>query len=334
LKRTRFPRSQSPEFDGETPSTPPTEDIPSTSTSETGVKTQTPVEPPINKLFGLELDKVSDDLIQDIVRRQIEHILAPTGLAEEYDIVIFYDEAGIGHSDASRVYTALAASDPDKPNLLVLNSTGGDIAAAYLIAKLCRDYTKKSFEVAVPRQAKSAATLICCGADKIHMGSLSELGPIDPQFDGVPALALKHSVEHIAQLVSDYPQAANMFSNYLSKSLKVESLGYYERVAESATQYAIRLLASRPKVESDNPSIAHRLVYHYKDHGFVIDSREAIEIFGSEVVACNTTEYDAANEMIRSLDLANWMCDSKLQRRLTYIGSVAGGCWVFPKRRR
>src|SRR5262249_27818708 len=131
----------------DTPSPPPTEDIPSTDTRETDVKTEKPPEPPINRLFGLEQDKVSDELIEDIVRRQIEHILASTGLPEKYDIVIFYEEAGIGHSDASRVYKALATSDPDKPNLLVLNSTGGDVAAAYLIAKLCRDYTKKSFEV-------------------------------------------------------------------------------------------------------------------------------------------------------------------------------------------
>lgn len=291
-------------------------------------------EPPINRLFGMDHEKASDELIQDVVRAQVEYILSPTGLSDKYDIVVFYDEDGIGQSDANRVYSALSTSNIEKPNLMILKSAGGDIASAYLIAKICRDYTKMSFEIAVPRQAKSAATLICCGADRIHMGSLSELGPIDPQFDGVPALALKHSVEHIAQLVGDYPQAANMFSEYLSKALKIESLGYYERVAESATQYAIRLLASRPKASGENSSIAQKLVYHYKDHGFVIDSREAIEIFGKEVVVCNTDEYKAANEVIQALDLARWICDSKFRRRLTYIGSPTGGCWVLPKRRR
>lgn len=33
----------------------------------------------------------------------------------------------------------------------------------------------------VPGKAKSAATMVCFGADKIIMGSTSELGPIDPQ---------------------------------------------------------------------------------------------------------------------------------------------------------
>ena len=33
----------------------------------------------------------------------------------------------------------------------------------------------------VPRMAKSAATMICLGANEIIMSSTSELGPIDPQ---------------------------------------------------------------------------------------------------------------------------------------------------------
>jgi ClpP class serine protease len=33
----------------------------------------------------------------------------------------------------------------------------------------------------VPARAKSAATMICFGAEKVLMGATSELGPIDPQ---------------------------------------------------------------------------------------------------------------------------------------------------------
>ena len=33
----------------------------------------------------------------------------------------------------------------------------------------------------VPKMAKSAATMICFGADRILLGPTSELGPIDPQ---------------------------------------------------------------------------------------------------------------------------------------------------------
>ena len=99
------------------------------------------------------------------------------------------------------------------------------------------------------------------------MGSLSELGPIDPQFQGVPALALKNSVEHLAELTKRYPEATDLFASYLAKTLRIESLGYYERVAESAAQYAERLLKARriePISDEKIASIAQRLVYAYR----------------------------------------------------------------------
>jgi len=193
---------------------------------------------------------------------------------------------------------------------LIIHSGGGDIAAAYFISKLCRASSVQGFEAAVPRLAKSAATLICCGADIIHMGSMSELGPIDPQFGQIPALALKHSVEHIAQLASEYPGASEMLSSYLTKSLRIESLGFYERVAESAAQYAVRLLGSRGRVArtvEQNSELASRLVYSYKDHGFVIDANEASHTFGPDVVAQDTTEYKVVNVLYGALDFIEFV---------------------------
>jgi len=48
------------------------------------------------------------------------------------------------------------------------------------------------------------------------MGSMSELGPIDPQFEGLPALGLKDAVEHIAELASQYPKASDVLCEVIS----------------------------------------------------------------------------------------------------------------------
>ncbi|MCL6580724.1 MAG: ATP-dependent Clp protease proteolytic subunit [Firmicutes bacterium] len=63
--------------------------------------------------------------------------------------------------------------------VLVLDSPGGDIHAAYLLARLYRTHASK-LTVVVPRFAKSAATLICLAADEIVMTRIAELGPLDP----------------------------------------------------------------------------------------------------------------------------------------------------------
>ena len=234
-------------------------------------------------------------------------------------------------SDTDRIYKASTSCTSIKPILLLIDSPGGDIPSAYFIAKLCREYSKDRFEVVVPRRAKSAATLICCGADKIHMGGRSELGPIDPQFEGVPALALKHSIEHLAELVKMYPSASSMFAEYLSKSLRIESLGYYERVAESATHYATRLLRDRRTVrqsEEDIQAIANRLVYSYKDHGFVIDEKEAKDIFGKDVVMYNSPQYQLSDKLYRSFGMLDWVLKEYYNMKFYFTGSTTEGCTI------
>lgn len=199
-----------------------------------------------------------------------------------------------------------------------MHSTGGYIEPAYLIGKLLHEYSANPLNIVVPRRAKSAATLVCCAASRIHMGSLSELGPIDPQLDKLPALALKNSIEHIAELVTEFPQATNLFAQYLSLTVKPIHIGYYERIAKSAAQYAIRLLDQHKDTLEKTPGeIAYALVYSYNDHSFVIDKQEAKNIFGEKTLQHNTKEYELGNAIYKKLGF------------ISLIASVAGYDFYF-----
>lgn len=256
-----------------------------------------------------------------LICKYLEQCINRHEISKQYNILIFHDEGTMIKSDADNIYSAANSFVDKKPLLLLLYSTGGEIGSAYLISKLCREYSSGKFIVVVPRQAKSAATLICCGADEIHMGSLSELGPIDPQIDRLPALGLKNSVEHIADLVTKYPLSSEMFAKYLKLSLAPLHLGYYERVAQSAAQYAERLLKLRSdKLKDKSTQIAADLVYSYKDHGFVIDKGEAGAIFGSDVVKTNSDEYKLGNELYESLIYISRVANS-LNHYFYLIGS-------------
>lgn len=277
----------------------------------------------------------SDDEIQSAVDRDISRIVeSAADSISPYNIIVLYDGLSIARSDANKIYRALSKVDRARPILLVLKSPGGDIPAAYFIGKLCREHTTKAFEVAVPREAKSAATLICCGADVIHMGSLSELGPIDPQFNGMPALAVKHSLEHLAEIASRHAGAKEMLSDYLSKSLPVTIVGHFERAAGSAAQYAERLLSNRvPSMKAaENAEVARCLVYDYKDHGFAIDAREATTIFGEGMIKTNTPHYEIANEIYERLDLMEYVVGRKFNRYFTFTGEPSGGCRVYVRK--
>lgn len=88
----------------------------------------------------------------------------------------------IEDNDADMIEELLNNSNMNGRELiLLLNSPGGDALAAERIVNICRTYSKNGFTVIIPKQAKSAATMICFGAKKICMSKTSELGPIDPQ---------------------------------------------------------------------------------------------------------------------------------------------------------
>lgn len=238
----------------------------------------------------------------DVLSGYLRQIAKRSGLLETYNLLVIHDGSSMVKGDADHIYSAITKFAEAKPLLLILYSNGGDAGSAYLIGQLCREYASGSFVVSVPRKAKSAATLLCCAADAIHMGSLSELGPIDPQLNSMPALGLKNSIEHIAELASKNPGSADMFAKYLSQSLQPIDLGYCERVAESAVQYAERLLRTHSESLPRPPAdIANELVYAYKDHSFVIDRAEAERVFGGIIVKKGTAEYDLGNEFYNAL---------------------------------
>ena len=95
--------------------------------------------------------------------------------------VSFQSRSPLGPEDANMIEEVLVNSDTSNGVTLLLDAPGGDGLAAERIIQLCRRYSKKDFETIVPARAKSAATMVCLGSDRILMGATSELGPIDPQ---------------------------------------------------------------------------------------------------------------------------------------------------------
>lgn len=73
---------------------------------------------------------------------------------------------------------------------LILHTPGGDIAAVDSII----DYLRRMFNgdmcVFIPQMAMSAGTMLACSAKKIYLGKESSIGPIDPQFGGLPCYSI------------------------------------------------------------------------------------------------------------------------------------------------
>lgn len=281
-------------------------------------------------VVALFRDELNDDQIKVHVSKYIQDLISESKLDKYRVIFLFDDWHSISHYHSNQIYKAVSDLNKKFDILLILQSGGGKIEPAYLISKTCKRLCKNKFVVAIPRRAKSAATLISLGAAELHMGLLSELGPIDPQFGGFPASGLANAMEKVAEMSSKFPNASDMFAKYLTDNLNIKDLGYFERINESAVQYAERLLRGKKLPENwDAERLAHHLTNHYKDHGFVIDSDEASTLLGKSVVKESTAEYEFGNKIYEFLDFLDLVYGALRNKRIRYVGSADGGLDTF-----
>lgn len=168
---------------------------------------------------------------------------------------------------------------------VIVASPGGDINAAYNLALLFRQYGSKELTFVVPRWAKSAATLIVCGGDKVMMTQVAELGPLDPQItehnpleQRVERFSPLHIESTLELIRNEFTQGNRELAQGLLQRLQFPlSLGSFTKSLDVGKQYANKLLASRMLKNDPEKAaeIANRLVEDYADHGFCINVQEA-----------------------------------------------------------
>lgn len=298
-----------------------------------GTPTAEPAEPTLLDVIRFGSDfQVRERIISETSRL----FSAYQDVVDLYCVVVLYDiNDSISSWHSNQIYESLSTCNKDKSKdiMLMIVSSGGSVEPAYQISKLCKEYSKERFVVVVPRQAKSAATLIALGADEIHMGPLGELGPIDPQVGKLPALGVVQALERIAALAQSFPGSSDMFSKYLKEAVTVEQIGYCERISESATQYAERLINTKFALIERSKDISRKLVYEYKDHGFVIDSEEATNLLNRDIIIRDSPELMFAESYYRILDYFSLFLGFYKSKEIRIIGSADRGIWVWDKPR-
>lgn len=148
-------------------------------------------------------DKVQAEIkvagtVYDVVRRQ--HLKALSEYTKRNTIVYYsgwleksllirqgltgYD---VNDIDKNGFMAVIHELDRTKGLDLILHTPGGDIAATESIVDYLRTMFDGDIRVIVPQIAMSAGTMIALSAKTVVMGKHSNLGPIDPQFGGMPA---------------------------------------------------------------------------------------------------------------------------------------------------
>lgn len=93
----------------------------------------------------------------------------------------------INDADKNGFMNAIHGLDRSLGLDLVLHTPGGETAATESLVDYLRSTFGTDIRAIVPQIALSAGTMIACACKRIIMGKHSSLGPIDPQFQGIPA---------------------------------------------------------------------------------------------------------------------------------------------------
>lgn len=190
---------------------------------------------------------------------------------------------------------------------LVLATYGGDPNAGFRIARALGHHYN-NVKILIPDVCKSAGTLICIGAHELIFGDRGELGPLDIQLSKPDEMFENMSGLDILQALNALQnQVLNSFRSYLvdirtgsqiSTKMAAEiathlaesyiapiagkidpvTLGEHQRAVQIAYDYGERLSA---KSNSLKQGALIKLVSSYPSHSFVIDRKEARELFQS-----------------------------------------------------
>lgn len=204
--------------------------------------------------------------------------------------------------DAIRVmYRHLELLDKNPRLELFLYTRGGDVLTPWRMINLFNEYTSE-FNLIVPFRAYSAGTLISLGANKIIMGKMGELGPIDPVVANAfnpkdptnPGAKVPISVEDVSSYLTlaeekghlkEEDSLIKVFS-YLSENVHPLSLGNVHRNYQLIRSMARKLLklSDSNRKESEINAIVDYLTKNLYAHNYMIPRNEARDEIGLNII--------------------------------------------------
>lgn len=177
----------------------------------------------------------------------------------------------INDEDVNGFMNSVYGLDRTKGLDLILHTPGGSPVAAEAIVNYLKSVFNNDIRAIIPQLAMSAGTLIACSANEIIMGNQSSLGPVDPQYSGIPAynvvrefelaksdLQRGQNTEYWRMLLTKYPPAfvlecensialsdslldkwlrASMFKNDSDAHKKIENIKEYLNEHENSKNH-------------------------------------------------------------------------------------------------
>ncbi len=142
------------------------------------------------------------------------------------------------------------------PADLLIQTPGGGTDATEALVSIIQTLMP-DLRAIVPRAAKSNGTLLCLAAKTIVMGPTSELGPIEPHVQGIPATILEQP-QVAAQNFALHMAGKYALAQTKSVAKKLLETGMMKGKQQVDIDKTVQCLASRDKYHSHGSAIDHK----------------------------------------------------------------------------
>lgn len=123
----------------------------------------------------------------------------------------------VNDNDKNGFMTAIHGLDRSKGLDLILHTPGGEGAATESLVDYLRSMFGVNIRAIIPQLAMSAGTMIALSCKEVLMGKHSSLGPIDPQFGGLPAHGIIEEFNRAAADISKNPALIHLWQPIIAK---------------------------------------------------------------------------------------------------------------------
>jgi enoyl-CoA hydratase/carnithine racemase len=267
----------------------------------------------------------------DVVRREA---IARLSEVTERNVIVYYSGwlqkpelirrgvAGFDINDADKngFMATINGLDRRKGLDLVLHTPGGEIAATESLVHYLRQMFGTDIRAIVPQIAMSAGTMIACSCKAILMGKHSNIGPIDPQFGGIPAHGIVEEFERARREIAEDPSTIPVWQPIIAK-YHPTLIGECEK-AIKWSETMVRewllsgMLADLPKKEAKK--IADRVVEELGSHALTLSHSRHLTREQARHIGLVVINIEKPNDLQDAILTVHHACILSLQSSMAF----------------
>lgn len=252
--------------------------------------------------------EISEELKQagstfDVIRRRyLKELSVKTGR----NVILYYsgwlqknniDGLQVNDADKNGLMTVIHKLDRTKGLDLILHTPGGDTAATESIVDYLHSMFGNDIRAIVPQLAMSAGTMIACSCKEIIMGQQSSLGPIDPQFGGIPAHAIVEEFKRAYSEIKADPVKAAVWQPIVAK-YNPTLIGECEKAIDWSEKMVENWLdRNMLSAEHDKKKIIDNIIIELGDHAVNKSHARHLSMQKCKDIGLKISEMESDNEL-------------------------------------